>query len=65
MLNSRFCAGKNRKLRSGGYQQILVRFFAQIEFLTQTNLRLNEPEIIEVLEFKRVLNFEHGSGNSK
>ena len=28
-------------------------------------LRLNEPEIIKISELKNVLNFEHGSGNSK
>ena len=44
MLNSRLCAQKNRKLRSGDYNQICVRLCAQIEFPTQTSLRLNEPE---------------------
>ncbi len=44
-------------------------FCAQFEFRTETkvnkNLRLNEPEIIKISEFKTVLDFEHGSGNSK
>ena len=31
----------------------------------QTNLRLTEPEIIKVLEFKNDLKFEHGSRNSE
>ena len=56
VLNSQFCAQKK-------IENPEVRFCAQIEFPIRTNLRFNEPGIINVLEFRSVLNFEHGSGN--
>ena len=54
-LNSRFCVEKNGKPKSGttkNHKQIRVRFGDQIESRTQTNLKVDESEIMKVLWFK-------------
>ena len=40
-------------------------FCAQFESRTKTKVTKSQPEIIKISEFKNVLKFGHGSGNSK
>ena len=56
------CVLNKQKTQKWKFESI---FCARFEFCTQTKLTLNDPEIIKISEFKTVLNFEQGSGNSK